>query len=129
MSWQDATPARITGEPMSFSVRRAYANKPGKPRLVISIRPDVLRRLGWQDGERLKLQHQGTIARLLPTQGGRVLKVANGGRGTLEVSNTGTVWELFPCAECGVTPLQIQDMSTNEGLIFELPEWEEQDNE
>ena len=99
--------------------------------LAFSIHPDLVRALKAKEGDvlRLDLDMKAGMARLLPvgslSPAAKRLHLGTSGRGDWSISHNGEVAEAFPLV-AGMTELSGPHVSTEDGLIFELPKAEEE---
>lgn len=101
-------------------------NKGNAVHLAFSIHPDLIRALKAKGGDvlRLDLDMAAGMARLLPvgslSPAAKRLHVECSGRGDWSISYNGEVAEAFPVVS-GMTELSGPHVSSEDGLIFELP--------
>lgn len=94
--------------------------------LGISIHSDVMRKMKWKADEWLRLDAdmKAGMGRLVAVMGkskaARQVKATTSGRGFWMLPWSGAVKDAFPLPD-GMTELEIADMSSSDGLIFNLP--------
>jgi hypothetical protein len=136
MNWQTLKPSSRshTGVEIRFAIRH-QANSSGV-RLVLSIRPDIAKKAGFSEGDKLQLQH-GKSDRIGQNQG-RLVDVSgpgsalyhteNKGRGNVEFSCSGDVREAWTDNVSPMTDLEFVSVAKGE-VVFVMPEWVEEGGE
>lgn len=116
----------------SLGVRMGYVVKQPTPstggRLRFSIAPDYVIKMGWKDGEflRLDVDPENGLARFLTVMAlGKAarrleIRTRSTGRGHFEIPWSGDVPSHFP-AVAEMTELNVVETRSGEGLVFELP--------
>jgi hypothetical protein len=121
-NWKTLQPAGRSqgGSEINYAIRKSKSD--AFPRLSFSIRPDVARKMKCQNGERLRLESSGTMARLLRAggQAAKALGVEDSGRARWECTCSGGVAAVFGTEIVGMTELTLVEVSS-EAITFELP--------
>lgn len=120
------------GVRMGYSTHRQKGkNKGNGVHLAFSIHPDLVRALKAKEGDvlRLDLDTGAGLARLLPvgslSPAAKRLHLEVSGRGDWSISHNGEVAEAFPLV-AGMTELSGAHVSSEDGLIFDLPKAEKE---
>lgn len=115
---------QMPGCELGYAVRKQGGSKALS--MEVSIHPEVVRKMGWREGEWLRLDadREEGLGRFLPVQGrgraARRLRLGNSGRGAWCLPYNGEAAEVFPLVS-GMTDLEVCQLSASEGLIFLLP--------
>lgn len=119
-----SAPGSVTGPRISYSTRQRGKRK--APRLIISMRPDLVKDMGIAHGEflRIDISQEIGVARLqaleykCATGASRAVKVLPSGRATWTLSRTGLVETLFPEA----ASTELNEIGTKDcAVFFNLP--------
>lgn len=115
------------GVNMGYAIRKTKSDGKTTSMLEISISPELVRELKAKTGDLLRIDADKDrgIARLLAVgtlgKSSRKLHLAESGRGYWAIPYSGAVAEAFPPTD-GMTPITGAHVSSDDGLVFELPE-------
>jgi hypothetical protein len=133
MNWQPLKPSARShaGVEIRFAIRH-QSNSSGV-RLVLSIRPDVAKKAGFSEGDKLQLQHGrnertgAALGRLVDVSGPGSMPyhAENNGRGNVEFSCSGDVREAWTDNASPMTDLGFVSVAKGE-IVFEMPTWVEE---